>query len=173
MTCAPYPCPPPIPLADWLDSSERIEVPEPLHDFDAGPVCVECTPGAHGPGAEALSDHLWLQWCARVGDLLVCAYHHDPLGDFVALVRAADGRALKGMRVAPPRHVHWPDGIDRRRAWARATAIAAAGELRARPSAGAAAGESDPVTAGHARAAAETDAWLRRQLDGLGRRRPA
>lgn len=159
--CIPYPCPPPIPLGDWPDSRERLEIPAPLHDFDAGAVCIG---HAHGPGAEALSDHLWLYWCARVDDLLVCAYYHDPMGDFVALLRAGDGRALKGLKIAPPRHVQWEDGVERRRAWARATAIAAADELRSRTSADPPA--SDPVVA----SPADTDAWLRRQLDGLGRK---
>ena len=167
MTCVPYPCPPPVPLGDWPDSRERLDVPGPRHDFDAGAICLD---HAHGPGAEALSDHVWLQWCTRVGDLLVCAYYHDPLGDFVALVGAGDGRALKGLKIAPPRHVKWEDGPDRRRAWARATAIGAAQELRARASAGKAA---SPADAGEATAAAQADAWLRRQLDALGRKRPA
>lgn len=162
--CVPYPCPPPIPLGDWPDSHERLEIPTHLHDFDAGALCVRHAQGhaqghAHGPGAEAISDHVWLQWCARVGDVLVCAYHHEPMGDFVALLRSGDGRALKGLKIAPPRHVRWDDDIERRRAWASATAIAAADELRARPPA-----DAEPP--------AEAEAWLRQQLDGLGRKRP-
>ena len=167
--CAPLPHPPPIPLADWPDSSERLDVPPHLQDFDAGALCID---HVHGRGAEALSEHVWLHWCARVHDLLVCAYYHDPMGCFVALLRASDGHALRGLKIAAPRRAAREDGlpphgqadrpadgqdrVDRRVAWARATAIAVAQALRAQQPA-------DPIPP-------ETDAWLRRQLDGLGRR---
>jgi len=153
--CVPYPSPTAVAVADWIEGGGVLIVPPELHEFDAGAWCVG---HQHGPGAEAISDHLWLHWCAPVEASLVCAYYHEPMGFFVALVRAAHGRVLKHARMRPPRGIEWDDSLDRTRTWARATAIAAADELRC--------GLVD------APPRAEDDAWLRRQLDGLGRRGP-
>jgi hypothetical protein len=153
--CVPYPCPPTIALADWPDGDGTfVHVPEHLHDFDAGRWCVD---HEHGPGAEALAEHLWLHWSARVGETLVCAYYHDPLGYYVALVRASDGRALRLLKIRPPRSVRWEDDLQRCRTWARASAMAAATELRAAP---------------EAPAESADEAWLRRQLGTLGKLPP-
>ena len=150
--CVPYPSPPAVAIADWPDGSGVLSIPTELHDFDAGAWCVG---HQHGLGAEALADHLWLHWCARVGASLVCAYYHDPMGFFVALLRASDGRVLKQLRVRPPRDAQWVGGVDRTRTWARATAIAAADELRCGDAGGAPSAD---------------EAWLHRQLDRLGRK---
>lgn len=152
-TCVPHPCPPAVAVADWPDGGGVLVIPPELREFDAGAWCVG---HQHGRGAEAVAEHLWLHWCAQVNDALVCAYYHDPMGYFVSLVRADDGRMLKHARIRPPRGAEWPDSLDRTRTWARATAIAAADELRCGPV--------------DAPAGAHDDAWLRRQLDRLGRR---
>ena len=153
--CVPTPCPPVVALSDWPDGGGVLIIPPELRDFDAGAWCVG---HRHGPGAEAVADHLWLHWCAQVNGSLVCAYYHDPMGFFVALVRADDGRMLKHTRLRPRRGAEEPDSLDRTRTWARATAIAAADELRCGP--------VDPP------GVATDDAWLRRQLDRLGHREP-
>jgi hypothetical protein len=154
-SCIPYPCPPVVAVSDWPDGGGVLLIPSELREFDAGAWCVG---HQHGPGAEAVAEHLWLHWCAQVNGSLVCAYYHDPMGFFVAVVRAADGRMLKHARIRQPRGVEWPDSVDRTRTWARATAIAAADELRC--------GSVDPPGAAH------DDRWLRSQLDRLGRREP-
>ena len=153
--CVPYDCPPPVPLADWPDSDGRLKIPPELHDFDAGQWCVG---HEHGPGAEALSDIVWLHWCARVGDLLIVAHYKESVGYFVSVLRAADGQAVKELKVRPPQELPGGEGYARQRTWARATAIAAAEELR-----GSGGRPSDDVLGDGA-------AWLRRQLGSLGRR---
>lgn len=152
-SCVPHPSPPVVALSDWPDGGGVLIIPPELREFDAGAWCVG---HQHGPGAEAVAEHLWLHWCAPVNDSLVCAYYHDPMGFFVAVVRAEDGHMVKHARIRLPRGIEWPDSLDRARTWARATAIAAADELRC--------GAVEPSIAG------QDDAWLRRQLDRLGRR---
>jgi len=150
--CVPYPCPTAIALADWPDGDgTTVRVPAELHDFDAGAWCLG---HEHGPGAEAVEEHLWLHWSVRVGDAVVCAYYHDPLGYYAALLRASDGRALKLLKLRPPRGVEWDDAPHRCRSWARLCAMTAAKELSSGPS------PADGT---------EHEAWLRRQLDTLGR----
>ena len=153
--CVPHDCPPPVALADWPDSDGFLRVPPELHDFDAGQWCVG---HEHGPGAEALSDILWLHWCARVGDLLVAAYYKESIGHFVSVLRARDGRAVKDLKVRLAAGGPTEDAFRRERVWARASAIAAAEELRA------SGGTLDDSTPG------DGVAWLRRQLGALGRR---
>ena len=172
--CVRYPCPPAIPIADWPDGGGVLAIPGELQDFDAGAWCVG---HEHGPGAEAIAEHVWLQWCAAVGSSLVCAYYHEPLGFFVALVRAADGRILRGLKVQPPRGVQWDDRMERSRTWARDTAIAAAAALRSATrgatdasATSTASGEAAPGQVDEAARGEADEAWLRRQLDRLGRR---
>jgi hypothetical protein len=147
-----------VSLGDWPDGDGLLNVPERLHEFDAGDWCVG---HEHGPGAEALSEILWLHWCARVGDLLVAAYYKDPIGFFVAVAHVTDGRTRKELRLRPPRDelgAESAESFPRQRSWARLTAMAAAEDLRA----------AGGVVAGSQ--ASEDAAWLRRQLGGLGRR---